>query len=138
MENIETMKISQLKADEKLEEYRRVTAELIKARERENKQHKMLKRGMEKQCDEIREQLKKSEDMVLELGKQIKMQALKIREIITIESPRQKRQVIKSQFNELKLLSSPNIHQTSKLNDDSRLELDKQRNLKIRYGGMNL
>jgi len=51
-----------MKADEKLEEYRRVTAELIRARDRENKQHKMLKRGMEKQMEEVREQLKKSED----------------------------------------------------------------------------
>lgn len=70
----------------------------------------------------------------------IKAQALKIREIMTLESPKKRMDNIKEKYHELRDLSNPNFQLMKgyTLNEQNALELEKMRQLKVRYGGINL
>lgn len=100
----------------------------------------MNKKVFESKVKQLEEKIKQLEDTIKAKDKEIKMQSNKIREIMAINSPEKKMQKIKEQYYELRDLSMPNfgLLKNISVNDDNKIELEKMRQLKVRYGGINL
>ena len=93
--NLEEIKLSKLKADEKLEEFQRKTTILMKSKEQDYKLARMNKKLFEAKTKELEEKIKQLEETIKAKDKEIKMQSIKIKEIMAINSPEKKMQKIK-------------------------------------------
>lgn len=138
--NIEDIKNKQVQAQEKIYEYQRVTQVLIKTKDQDQRVARMHKKMFEDTSAKQAEEIAKLNVIIKEKGKEIKMQALKIKEILQINSPDKKQQKIKQMYHELRDLSNPNFGFMKGIsaNPDNQIEMEKIRQIKIRYGGINL
>ena len=98
-----------VKADEKIEELTRATVVLTKAKDKDMKLMKMQKKSFEKTMSELRSKIAELESLMKDKDKEIKIQAIKIKEIMSLDKTKRS-QVIKRDYQLLQELASPNIH----------------------------
>ena len=99
---------------------------------------KYNKKQQDRKIEELNSKIDQMELVIREKDREIKMQALKIKEILNTEK-KERTNLIKSEFNSLSKLASPNIHRRgiSQISDENMIKLDKQRDLDHRYGRVN-
>jgi hypothetical protein len=86
-----------IKADEKIEELTRATIVLTKAKDKDMKAMKMQKKSFEKMISEFKVKVQDLEFQMKDKDKEIKMQAIKIKEIMSFDKTKRS-QVIKRDF----------------------------------------
>lgn len=98
-----------MKADERIEELTRATAVLSKSKDKDAKLIRMQKKVFDKHMHEQQSKVKKLEDAAKEKDKEIRLQAIKLKELMTADQAGRK-QIVMRDFTMLQQLSQPNMH----------------------------
>ena len=111
---------------EKFERLQQAFDILNLAKEKDIKLFKYIKKQHEKKVEELNFQLNQMEQVIREKDREIKMQALKLKDIFSVEK-KQRTNLIKSEFKALSKLASPDIHRRglSQISEEKMVKLDK-------------
>lgn len=95
----------------------------------------MQKRIFDKEQNELNDKILQLENVIREKDKELRLQALKIKELVRLDQD-QRKQAVGLDFNAYQQLVSPNRSHLE-LQEDKKIKLDAQRDLHRKYGRVN-